>query len=166
MKNFQIVDHHFFTSEYFPLTWICGSRQRVTTSSGWEFWLNISVVEWLIYLRGHLVWARLISVNIYLLRPRDDHDLQPQNNFLLDHGLKIETIPPPPPGYVDDIFLEPYCVPNYFQVVCRFPMHGQGHQRSSKYGTLYPYGCIRMFHITKSRLKPSTHGVMGWSWVS
>ena len=50
-----------------------------------------------------------------------------------------ESRTPPPPGiFVDHIFFKPYYVPSYFQVVCRFSMHGQGHQRSSKYGTLYP----------------------------
>ena len=42
-------------------------------------------------------------------------------------------IPPPLGIFVDQL----YYVPSYFQVVCGFSMHGQGHQRSSKYGTLY-----------------------------
>ena len=55
-----------------------------------------------------------------------------ESEKLIDHGLNVETLPL---GiFVDHI----YHVPQYFQVVCRFSMHGQGHQRSSKYGTLYP----------------------------
>ena len=43
---------------------------------------------------------------------------------------------PPPPPPVDHIFFKPYYLACYFQVICIFSMYGQGHQRSSKYGTL------------------------------
>ena len=42
------IDLHFVKSEYFPLTWSCGSRQRDTTSSGWKFKMNNLAVKWLI----------------------------------------------------------------------------------------------------------------------
>ena len=41
---FKIVDLHFVKSEQFSLTWICGSRQRDTTSSGWKFELNFLAI--------------------------------------------------------------------------------------------------------------------------
>ena len=41
-------------------------------------------------------------------------------------------------------------------------MHGQGHQRSLKYGTLYPKGGIK---IKRSSPKPCTHNDMGRCWV-
>ena len=36
----KTVDLHFVKSEWFSLTWSCGSRQRDTTLSGWKFKLN------------------------------------------------------------------------------------------------------------------------------
>ena len=42
------VDLHFVKSEWFSLTWSCGSRQRDTTSSGWKFKLNNLAVKGLI----------------------------------------------------------------------------------------------------------------------
>ena len=41
----KTVDLHFFKSEYFSLTWSCGSRQRDTISSGWKFKLNNLAVK-------------------------------------------------------------------------------------------------------------------------
>ena len=41
----KTVDLHFVKSEYFSLTWSCGSRQRDTTSSGWKFRLNYLAVK-------------------------------------------------------------------------------------------------------------------------
>ena len=32
-QDFKIIDHHFVKSENCPLTWICESHQRDTTSS-------------------------------------------------------------------------------------------------------------------------------------
>ena len=39
-QDLKRVDLHFVKSEWFSLTWSCGSRQRDTTSSEWKFRLN------------------------------------------------------------------------------------------------------------------------------
>ena len=44
----KTVDRHFVKSEYFSLTWSCGSRQRDTILSGWKFRLNNLAVKGLI----------------------------------------------------------------------------------------------------------------------
>ena len=44
-QDLKKVDPHFVKSEYFSLTWSCGSRKRGTTSSGWKFKLNNLAVE-------------------------------------------------------------------------------------------------------------------------
>ena len=41
----KTVDLHFIKSEYFSLTWSCGSRQRDTTSGRWKFRLNNLAVK-------------------------------------------------------------------------------------------------------------------------
>ena len=48
-QDLKTVDLHFVKSEYFSLTWSCGSRQRDTTSSGWKFRLNNLAVKGLIW---------------------------------------------------------------------------------------------------------------------
>ena len=44
-QDLKRVDLHFVKSEWFLLTWSCGSRQRDTTSSGWKFKLNNLAVK-------------------------------------------------------------------------------------------------------------------------
>ena len=44
-QDLKRVDLYFGKSEYFSLTWSCGSRQRDTTSSGWKFKLNNLAVK-------------------------------------------------------------------------------------------------------------------------
>ena len=41
----KTVDLHFVKSEWFSLTWSCGSRQRDTTLSEWKFRLNNLAVK-------------------------------------------------------------------------------------------------------------------------
>ena len=60
-----------------------------------------------------------------------------KSRSLLDHGLKVKNLPTPG-CFCRPCFFEPYYVPSYFQAVSRFSMYGQGHQRSSNYGTLDP----------------------------
>ena len=45
LQYLKTVDLHFVKSEYFSLTWSCGSRQRDTTSRGWKFRLNNLAVK-------------------------------------------------------------------------------------------------------------------------
>ena len=39
-QDLKIFNLHVVQSDYFSLTWSCGSRQQYTTSSGWKFQLN------------------------------------------------------------------------------------------------------------------------------
>ena len=61
---FKMVDIHFVKSEWFSLTWSCGSRQRDRTSSGWEFQLHNLAVKG---LKG-LAQAKIINKSVILFR--------------------------------------------------------------------------------------------------
>ena len=52
-QDLKRADLHFVKSEWFSLTWSCGSRKRDTTSSGWKFKLNNLAVKGLKQIRIH-----------------------------------------------------------------------------------------------------------------
>ena len=61
-QDLKTVDLHFVKSEWFSLTWSCGSRQRDTTSSGWKFKLNNLAVKGLTLYPADHDYCRFYSV--------------------------------------------------------------------------------------------------------
>ena len=63
---------HFVKSDYFSLTWSCGSRQRDTTSNGWKFKLNNLAVKGLIQgckiivnFKAHFDWNMVLLSTLF-----------------------------------------------------------------------------------------------------
>ena len=57
----KTVHLHFVKSEWFSLTWSCGSRQRDTTSSGWKFRLKNLAVQRLRFTQRRRQWRNIKS---------------------------------------------------------------------------------------------------------
>ena len=68
-QDLKFFDLHFVKSELFSLTWSCGSRQRVTTSSGWIFQLNNLAVKGLMSPRELDTSAKIWKCQIVVQLP-------------------------------------------------------------------------------------------------
>ena len=63
-QDLKRVTLYFVKSEWFSLTWSCGSRQRDTTSSGWKFKLNNLAVKGLKHANTILTWISAAKTSL------------------------------------------------------------------------------------------------------
>ena len=87
----KTVDLHFVKSEYFSLTWSCGSRQRDTTSSGWKR-LNNLAVKGLMLECGH-VSCLTARYTVYPSRCHVNHASRGARGGLSGLGLAADLPP-------------------------------------------------------------------------